>query len=253
VEKSQETKNLPTQEKIINRIQDPEPRKENQNQIPLRIPNEASIKSTVDKKDPTSIYEEKIKATEGEKETNLTPNTENNTAIEKQADTTRNLDQDQQTDWMNENFEKVRFENEKSREFMIEMDQEKALGNWKTPNAGRKYLKKVEKWKTVIQNEKILFDLANYFAWRNNITMKELIDEIIELYGSKWSDEMGKEFGWKNLFRSNSQVKNEYVKKDNYVINKEDVEKLENWCKKHQMNGATQVTCQDGQTPMECN
>jgi hypothetical protein len=39
--------------------------------------------------------------------------------------------------------------------------------------------------------------------------MKELIDEIIELYRSQSADEMEKEFGWKTPFRSNSQAKTE--------------------------------------------
>jgi hypothetical protein len=63
--------------------------------------------------------------------------------------------------------------------------------------------------------------------------MKELIDEVIELYQSKSADEMEKKFGWRNPFRSNSQAKNEYVKKDKYVNKKEGVEKLENLCRKY--------------------
>jgi hypothetical protein len=84
----------------------------------------------------------------------------------------------------------------------------------------------MERWKEVIQNERIIFNLVNYFAWRNNITLKELLDEIILIGSNKSDEEKEKETGWKIPFRSNSQVKNNYVKKNEFVINKEDVEKL---------------------------
>jgi hypothetical protein len=124
-------------------------------------------------------------------------------------------------------------ENEKFKEFIEELERKKAPKNCKTPNVAKKYLKKLEKWKESIHSEEKMTILANYFTWRNNITMTELADNLIAVYRNKSTEEIKKEFGWNNPFRPNTQKKNEYIRKDKYIINKEDVEKLEKWCKDH--------------------
>jgi hypothetical protein len=94
-------------------------------------------------------------------------------------------------------------------------------------------LERLKIWKKAIQEEKLICHLTSYFAGKNNYTLIELLDEITLIYSNKSDEEKEKETGWRIPFWSNPRIVNEYIRKNNYAIKEEDVEKLENWCKKH--------------------